>query len=205
MKGTPTSSFLILASGSGTNAKALMETARKHDINLIGVFSDKKDSAVLNKAKELDYPIFYSESSDSKSCFEYLNKLIDEKKPNWLLLAGFMKILPESILKNFFNQNLQQYQVVNIHPSLLPKYPGMNSYKQAFENKDEETGISIHFVDEGVDTGKIIEQHKFPIKHLQKLDDVIETGKKIENKVFPELLIKLHSLSHEELKNELSL
>lgn len=197
---------MILASGTGTNAEALMKTAKEYNIDICGVFSDKPKAEVLAKAKKYEIESYtVPEKSKKEEIFHQLSAYIKELKPNWLLLAGFMRILPPEILKDFFDEELQQYRVLNIHPSLLPKYPGLGGYQQAFEAGEENTGLSIHFVDEGLDTGKIIFQKSFAIHHYNQLEEVIEKGKSLENKYFPEILLKIFNGETKELLNELSL
>ena len=118
--------YLILASGTGSNAEALMKTAKENNINVCGLFSDKSNAEVLTKAKKYEVKTFTTEEKDNKDeIFFKLSQVIEELKPDWLLLAGFMRILPTKILQRFFDEELQQYRVINIHPSLLPKYPGL--------------------------------------------------------------------------------
>lgn len=197
--------YLILASGTGSNAEALMKTAKENNINVCGLFSDKSNAEVLTKAKKYEVKTFTTEEKDNKDeIFFKLSQVIEELKPDWLLLAGFMRILPTKILQRFFDKELQQYRVINIHPSLLPKYPGLGGYRQAYENGDTSTGLSIHFVDEGLDTGKLILQKSFSIAESKNLEEVIEKGKSFENKYFPEILLKIHNGNKKDLLNELS-
>ena len=198
--------FMILASGTGTNAEALMKAAQENSIDICGLFSDKDNAKALNKAKRFDVSCFHADKNDNKDqVFLKLADAINVAKPDWLLLAGFMRILPENILKAFFDEELQQYRVINIHPSLLPKYPGLGGYRQAYEAGDSITGLSIHFVDEGLDTGKIILQKSFSISDSKTLEEVIDKGKSFENKYFPEILLKISKGNKKELLNELSL
>lgn len=183
-------SFLILASGKGSNAINLWKHAKLKNYKCLGIFSNRKDSEILSYCKTNNIPHFCIRSS-KYSKDEYNRKLKDllqDLKVDWLVLAGYMKILPHKILKNFFNSKINKYQIINIHPSLLPNYPGLNSYERAFTNGDFESGISIHFVDEGMDTGPILLQEKFLREEQDELADFIEKGKSLEHQMFPKAL-----------------
>ena len=118
-------------------------------------------------------------------------KVIDELKKNninLICLAGFMKILSKSFIKNF------KGKILNIHPSLLPKYKGLNTHEKAIENKDKYSGCTVHFVNSKLDSGKIINQKKVKIN---KFDTPKKLAKKIliqEHKLYPAAIMKIFSL-----------
>src|SRR6056300_504054 len=145
------------------------------------------------KAKGLQYANIYN---IKKKVFDFKNilsekKAINELKKNdvhLICLAGFMKILSKSFIKNF------KGKILNIHPSLLPKYKGLNTHERAIRNKDKYSGCTVHFVNSRLDSGKIINQKKVRIK---KLDSPITLAKRIfieEDKLYPAAIIKAISL-----------
>jgi phosphoribosylglycinamide formyltransferase-1 len=121
---------------------------------------------------------------------EFEDRLLDflsSMEIDWVLLAGFMRILSERVISKF------ERKIINIHPSLLPKYPGLLAYERAFQEGEEESGVTIHLVDEGVDTGEILLQRKFPRHPSDTLQDFIQRGKMIEWELYPQVLSMLTS------------
>ena len=130
----------------------------------------------------------YVKKKKEESRAEYDHKLIvvlSDYSPDWIVLAGYMKILTPSFLNVFKNK------VINIHPSLLPFFPGKDGYGDAFRAGVEESGCTIHYVDEGVDTGLIIAQRKFPKISGETFEDFKKRGLKNENEFYPEILEKI--------------
>ena len=127
---------------------------------------------------------FKNQSTTEKELLLKLNK----NKIDLVCLAGFMKILSKNFIKKF------KGQILNIHPSLLPKYKGLNTHEKAIKNKDEYSGCTVHFVNSKLDSGKIIIQKKVKIK---KNDTAISLAKKIlvqEHKLYPRAILKIFSL-----------
>jgi phosphoribosylglycinamide formyltransferase-1 len=178
----------ILASGSGTNAEAIIKyfyNSKNIEVTCLG--SNKKMAAALEKAARLNISTFYQSGKKEESREEFdlrLIKKLEIHRPDWIILAGYMRLLSPSFLK-YFN-----YQVINIHPSLLPAFPGSNAYEQAFSARVSESGCTVHLVDEGMDTGRIIAQKSFPLYPNDTLNDFKERGLKIENEFYPEVLDK---------------
>ena len=179
----------IFISGTGSNLRSLIK------------FSKLKNSPIIikiiisnnSKAKGLQYSKIYK---IKKKVFDFKNalsekKIINELKKNnidLICLAGFMKILSMSFIKNF------RGKILNIHPSLLPKYKGLNTHKKAIQNKDKYSGCTVHFVNSKLDSGKIINQKKVRIK---KFDTPKSLAKKIltqEHKLYPAAIKKILSL-----------
>jgi phosphoribosylglycinamide formyltransferase-1 len=179
----------VFISGTGSNLKSLIN------------FSKLKNSPIIikmiisnnNKAKGLRYANIYK---IKKKVFNFKNtlsekKVINELKKsdiNLICLAGFMKILSKSFIKNF------KGKILNIHPSLLPKYKGLNTHERAIRNKDKYSGCTVHFVNSKLDSGQIINQKKVKIK---KLDTPKTLAKRIliqEHKLYPAAVIKVLSL-----------
>ncbi len=147
----------VLISGSGTNLQALIDAIgeKRLDAEIKLVVSNKKDAYGLTRAKEARIPVAVIEHRqfESRQAFdEELVKKLRAAHVDWIALAGFMRVLTPHFLDAF------KQKVVNIHPSLLPAFPGVNAQKQAFDYGVKLAGCTTHFVDGGVDTGPIIAQ-----------------------------------------------
>ncbi len=179
----------IFISGRGSNSKSLIKFSKlkKSPIIIKMIISNN------SKAKGLNYAKIYK---IKKKVFDFKN-LLSEKKViyelnknniNLICLAGFMKILSKYFIKNF------KGKILNIHPSLLPKYKGLNTHEKAIKNKDKYSGCTVHLVNSKLDSGRIISQKKIKIS---KLDTPKTLSKKIlaqEHKLYPEAIIKMLSL-----------
>jgi len=179
----------VFISGTGSNLKSLIKFSKlkKSPISIKMIISNN------HKAKGLKYENIYK---IKKKVFDFKNtlsekKVINELKKNdihLICLAGFMKILSKKFVKNF------KGKILNIHPSLLPKYKGLNTHERAIRNKDKYSGCTVHFVNYRLDSGKIINQKQVRIK---KLDTPKTLAKRIliqEHKLYPAAIIKALSL-----------
>ena len=179
----------VFISGKGSNLKSLIKFSKlkKSPIIIRMIISNNY------KAKGLQYAKIYK---IKKKVFDFKNtlsekKVINELKKNdihLICLAGFMKILSRSFIKNF------KGKILNIHPSLLPKYKGLNTHEKAIRNKDKYSGCTVHFVNSKLDSGVIINQKKVRIK---KIDTPKTLAKRIlvqEHKLYPAAIIKALSL-----------
>jgi phosphoribosylglycinamide formyltransferase 1 len=179
----------VFISGTGSNLKSLIQFSKlkKSPIVIEMIISNNA------KSKGLQYSKVYK---IKKKVFDFKNnssekKVIDELKKNninLICLAGFMKILSKNFIKSF------KGQILNIHPSLLPKYKGLNTHEKAIENKDKYSGCTVHFVNSKLDSGKIINQKKVKIN---KFDTPKKLAKKIltqEHKLYPAAIMKIFSL-----------
>ena len=152
---------IILISGNGSNLQAIID-AFKDDLvlDIVAVISNKADAYGLERAKKagikthfIDHRVF-----DSRESFDQaLALLIDQYHPDLLVLAGFMRILTAAFVNHYLGR------LINLHPSLLPKYPGLNTHLRALDAGDKEHGCSIHFVTPMLDGGPVILQHKLAI------------------------------------------
>ncbi len=179
----------VFISGTGSNLKSLIRFSKlkKSPIIIKMIISNNSNSKGLQYAKI--YKI-------KKKVFNFKNILSEKKVTNELkkdninliCLAGFMKILSKSFIKNF------KGKILNIHPSLLPKYKGLNTYEKAIKNKDKYSGCTVHFVNSRLDSGKIINQKKV---RINKFDTPKTLAKKIliqEHKLYPAAIMKILSL-----------
>lgn len=186
----------ILASGSGSNAEAIMKMGINSEVfEVVCVLSDRKKAYVLERAKQYNVPAItiIKKKLEDKTYFEQkMISHLQDYRPDWIILAGFMKLLGPHFLKSYENK------IVNIHPSLLPLFPGLDGYGDAWKANVTESGCTIHYVDAGIDTGKIIAQKSFPRVKGENFEEFKARGLSIENKFYPEVIEKLLKGSFEE-------
>ncbi len=183
----------LFASGNGSNAMAIVEKAKSlHNIEIAFVLSDRAEAPVLEKAKRADIKTYLVERTTTR--IEHEGKqlsLLKEHKVDWIFLAGYMRILSADFLKTFSGWHRGATQVVNIHPSLLPAYPGAESIAQAYADKVECSGVTLHLVDEGVDTGQIIVQKPLARPETISLSDWKQRFHQLEHQIYTEFLESL--------------
>lgn len=172
----------VFVSGSGTNLQAIID-AKIKSANLAIVLSNKPDAYALERALKHDIPVEVVDHKefDTREAFEA--ELIERlKKYNvkLIVLAGFMRILTSFFVNNY------KHRIINLHPALLPSFPGIHSAKQALDYGVKITGVTVHFVDDGVDTGPIILQSVVPIDDSDSEDSLLEKIHKEEHSIFPE-------------------
>lgn len=162
----------ILGSGKGSNCRAILEQIRAGQLRAEArlVVSDVLAAGILEIAREFGVPNIYLPPGNFRTRLEprvemELVRLLQEAEVELVVLAGFMRVLKEPMLATF------PQRIINIHPSLLPKFPGIEAWKQALEAKEKVTGCSVHYVDAGIDSGEIIAQRKVPVLP----DDTAET------------------------------
>jgi phosphoribosylglycinamide formyltransferase 1 len=155
----------VLGSGFGSNFRTLVEKMQQTPMNgkIVCVASDVVGSGIMDFAREKGFSTLQIETGKFKSSLEpyvesRLVKMLHEREVDLVVLAGFMRILKHDMLQGFAGR------IINIHPSLLPKYKGMYAWKQALNSGDTVTGCTVHYVDSGVDTGAIIAQAEVDIK-----------------------------------------
>jgi len=151
-------SILILASGTGSLAQAIIVATQSGEIsgNVIGVLTDQPDAQVVAKCAVLEIPIItHPMSSDRKSWDAELFLIAQSLNPSLVVSAGFMRILAPEFVSTF--------KVINSHPALLPKFPGAHPVRDALAAKASVTGATIHWVDSGIDTGKVIAQQEVQV------------------------------------------
>ena len=173
----------VLLSGNGSNLKAIIDKG----IKVSFVVSNNSKALGLKIAKNANIPS-YTWDNVSELEKEVL-KLINEYNVKLLVLAGFMKLLSRN-----FVTSLPSKFIVNIHPSLLPKYKGMNAIKQAIEDCAKYTGVTIHYVDEGIDSGSIIKQYTIKINKNDNLELLKERLQLIEHRFYPDTINSILSM-----------
>ena len=182
--------IVIFASGSGSNAENLIKFFQNSDnASVIQVLTNNPHAKVLDRCKRLNVSaLSFNRIAFSKS--EDVLNILRSSKPDLIVLAGFLWKFPEFILKEFENK------VINIHPALLPKYGGkgmygMHVHKSVVENKETETGITIHYVNENYDEGAIIFQAKCEVKTSDNAEDVAAKIHELEMEHFPKVVEEL--------------
>ena len=169
---------VVLFSGKGTNLKNLLENQSQLNgkLQYVAAFTDNPDAPGIKICNDNNLTVIVGHVSNLE------NDLLDflaKQAPDIVVLAGYMKIIPANIVKEY------KSKIINIHPSLLPKYPGLNTYNKVLKNKDQFHGATVHFVTETLDGGPIILQGKFQISEKITLADLESLTHRIEYKIFP--------------------
>ncbi len=176
--------IVVLISGNGSNLQAIIDACKQKQINgtIRAVFSNKADAFGLERARDAHIPAHALEASQfaSREAFDReLVQEIDAYAPDIVVLAGYMRILSPAFVSHYSGR------LLNIHPSLLPKYPGLHTHRQVLENGDEEHGTSVHFVTDELDGGPVILQAKIPVFDGDDEDDITERVQSQEHAIYP--------------------
>lgn len=176
--------IVVLISGQGSNLQALIDACQQGRIaaNIVAVISNVPQAYGLQRAKEAGITTNVLEVKnfvDREAFDNALQQTIDQYQPDLIVLAGYMRILSHFLVQHYAGRML------NIHPSLLPKYPGLHTHRQAIDNGDSEHGTSVHFVTEQLDGGPVILQAKVPIFPGDEEDEVIERVQAQEHTLYP--------------------
>ena len=176
--------LVVLISGSGSNLQAILDACGRGRINasVAAVFSNKASAYGLERARRADVPAHALAASDYASREEFDRQLIagiDAYAPDLVVLAGYMRILSPAFVAHY------QDRLLNIHPSLLPKYPGLHTHRQAMENGDSEHGTSVHFVTDELDGGPVVLQAKVPVFADDSEEEVIARVQHQEHAIYP--------------------
>ncbi|HBW41392.1 MAG TPA: phosphoribosylglycinamide formyltransferase [Leclercia adecarboxylata] len=176
--------IVVLISGNGSNLQAIIDACKQKKINgtLRAVFSNKADAFGLERAREAGIAAHALSASQfaSREAFDReLVQEIDAYAPDVVVLAGYMRILSPAFVAHYAGR------LLNIHPSLLPKYPGLNTHRQVLENGDAEHGTSVHFVTDELDGGPVILQAKVPVFEGDSEEDVTARVQAQEHAIYP--------------------
>ena len=179
--------LIVLISGSGSNLEAISKACSEGIINgvIASVISNNPNAYGLERAKKnnLSYKVINHKKFENREMFdEELSSYISSIEPDLIILAGFMRILGKKLSDKYFGK------IINIHPSLLPKYPGLDTHEQVLKNNDSFHGISIHYVSSELDAGPLIAQGKFQIKNNLSEDELKEKIHKIEHILYPKII-----------------
>ena len=174
----------VLASGRGTNLQAIIESIEEGKIagEIKIVISDHPDACALKRAQQYLIDTRYIDFKEFKNREEYdkeIIKTLKEKKIELVVLAGYMRILSTYFIRTYKNK------IMNIHPALLPSFPGLHSQKQAVEYGVKISGCTVHFVDEGIDSGPIILQKAVEVSDDDTEESLAEKILKEEHQIYP--------------------
>ncbi|EZH64641.1 phosphoribosylglycinamide formyltransferase [Bacillaceae bacterium JMAK1] len=179
--------FAIFASGSGSNAARILQAVQSGDLEGVPqfVFSDRKGAGVLSKAEQFNVTAYQFSPKEYESKQDYeeaLLKLLKEHRVEWVVLAGYMRLIGDALLRYY------EGRMVNIHPSLLPSYPGLDAIGQAIDDGATKSGVTIHYVDRGMDTGPIIAQESLSIERGETKEQLTTRIQQLEHQLYPKTL-----------------
>lgn len=180
-------SVVILASGSGSNAQCLIDYLHNHSTHSVAaVYSNKKSAGVLKKASQAGLEGYYS---PSKQLPEEVLNYAREHKISAIVLAGYLQLIPESVIEAYNGR------IINIHPSLLPKYGGQGMYgryvhQAVFDAKEENSGMTIHLVNKEYDKGKILSQAMTKVGDCKGPEEIAARVLKLEHFHYPRVVAK---------------
>lgn len=178
----------VLASGEGTNLQALLDTVHGHEADVVAVASDKPGARALERARSagLATGVFeLAAHADRAARDTAIADWLDEQGVELVVLAGYMAILTESFLDRYPDA------IVNVHPSLLPAFPGVRAIEQALDYGVQVFGVTVHFVDAGVDTGAIILQDSIELPGVRTAGEVHERLRPLEHALLPEAVRRI--------------
>ncbi len=185
--------LVFFASGSGTNFQSVIDAIHSGELNarIAGLISDRAHAGAINRAEKNNIPAYVLDLAHPGSGDRLLH-LLSELNPDLIVLAGYLKKIPDDVIQAY------RGKIINIHPSLLPKYGGkgfygLNVHRAVVENKEKISGCTVHFVDEIYDNGSVIEQVKVPV-------DESDTPESLAKKI----LQKEHELLPDTIKNLLT-
>ncbi|MFI3166585.1 MAG: phosphoribosylglycinamide formyltransferase [Bacillota bacterium] len=180
----------VFASGSGSNFEAIAGAVASGElkVNLKFLFCDKKNAYALERAKKFGIKTYAFELKEFENKQKFEEKIVEicnEEQIDMIALAGYMKIVSETLLLAYENK------IINIHPSLLPSFKGAHGIADAYNYGVKVFGVSIHYVSSELDGGKIISQQSFPHTEGERVEEVEERIHKIEHKLYPQTLKNL--------------
>jgi phosphoribosylglycinamide formyltransferase-1 len=192
--------IVVLISGGGTNLQAIIDACKNNDIagDVVAVIANKPGVYGLERAKNagITTRVLAHQNFTSREAYDHaLIAEINAFTPDLIVLAGFMRILTADFVQHFSGK------LLNIHPSLLPKYQGLNTHQRAIDAKDKEHGVSVHFVTEELDGGPVILQAKVPIFEHDNADDLAARVHEQEHRIYP-LVIKWFCQDRLKMQNE---
>ena len=180
----------IFASGSGSNFEAIVKAVQAGEVSakVLLLVCDKPEAYVITRAQNLGIPVLSisPKAYGDKAAYEReILVQLQNLAVEYIVLAGYMRLIGETLLEAY------PKKIINIHPSKLPAYPGKDAIARAFHDGKEETGVTVHFVDEGMDTGEIIAQETVKVQSGETLEQLEENIHKVEHKLYVETLATL--------------
>ena len=177
----------IFASGTGSNFEAVMDKSNLA-CDVVLLVCDKPEATVIEKANRTGVPTYVFEPKKYASKEAYEQKLVEklrEEQIDWIFLAGYMRLVGPTLLQAF------EGKIINIHPSLLPAFPGKDAIGQAYRAGVQTTGVTVHYVDAGIDTGPIISQKEVPILPEDTEDTLKQRIQQVEHSLYPDVINQL--------------
>jgi phosphoribosylglycinamide formyltransferase-1 len=178
--------IVVLASGNGTNLQAILDRLHGRDgFAVVGVGSDKREARALRRAREaeVETAVFPREEFADRAARDVaMGDWTEGLRPDLVVLAGYMQLLSPGFVGRFRDR------IVNVHPALLPAFPGLDAVGQALEAGVEVTGVTVHFVDEGVDTGPPILRREVPVPPSRDRAELEDALHAVEHELFPEAI-----------------
>ncbi|MDF7626809.1 phosphoribosylglycinamide formyltransferase [Lactobacillaceae bacterium L1_55_11] len=180
----------VFASGTGTNFSALQEAIVDQHLpaKIVLVVVDHADAPVIERAKKWDIPVFkvaYRDYPSKSAAEEAIVAELKAHQVDAILLAGYMRIITPTLLAAF------PKRIINLHPALLPKFPGRHSIEDAYGAGVPVTGVTVHYIDDGIDTGPVIAQAEVPRNPDDSLADLTERIHEVEHRLYPAVLAQL--------------
>ena len=182
--------IVVFFSGSGTNLKSILDHQNQFNYEVCACFTNNPEAKGLIFCKEygINCKIINHKDFDDREEYDgIVNSFLENLNPDLIVLAGYMRIMSKSLVDNW------EGQIVNIHPSLLPKYKGLNTHKRVIENNEKYTGCTIHYVNNFLDSGKIIFQRKVKITKKDDERSIEKKVLKIEHLIYPVIINKVVS------------
>ncbi|MFB4168595.1 phosphoribosylglycinamide formyltransferase [Virgibacillus sp. JSM 102003] len=176
----------VFASGAGSNFQAIMENDLLCEVALL--VCDKPGARVLEKAEKFGVPTFVFDSKEYASKSDYEKELVHRLQQadiSWIFLAGYMRIAGPTLLNAYENK------IINIHPSLLPEFPGKDAIGQAFKAGVSTTGVTVHYIDDGIDTGPVIAQESIEVFSDDTAETLKERIQQVEHRLYPVVINRL--------------
>ncbi len=177
----------IFASGNGSNMQAFLD-AKRLACEVVLLVCDQPDAYVIERAKRYVVPTFVLSPHETENKQVYERAMIKELHAHgveWIILAGYMRLIGPDLLHAY------EGKIVNIHPSLLPSFKGLHAVEQAMAAGVRVTGVTIHYVDEGMDTGPIIAQEAVTIEQTDTVDDLKRKIHAVEHRLYPETVNRI--------------
>ncbi|MET3683990.1 phosphoribosylglycinamide formyltransferase-1 [Alkalibacillus flavidus] len=186
----------VLASGSGSNFEAIANAAQASDspYEVVALITNRADAFALERAKSLSIPSYTVLPNQFHNKVDYEQDILAKLRAydvDWIALAGYMRIVGPTLLEPFRNR------IINVHPSLLPQFPGKDAIEQALAAGVSHTGVTVHYIDEGVDTGPMIAQQSISIAEFDTYNILQMKLREVEHILYPQTL--KHVIREDEL------
>ncbi len=181
----------VFVSGRGSNLRAILDSPKlKNLVEVKAVIGDKLNCPAFDIAKNFSIPVYSVGKKEGFISFDELDTSLKKNKIDLIVLAGFLKLIPENFVRSFSNK------IINIHPALLPSFGGsgmygMNVHRAVFESSAQISGATVHFVDETFDTGRIIAQRCVDISDVKSPEEIAEKVLRIEHQILPDVIEKI--------------